>query len=120
MPCQLPSLFDDSFEVRKGDEGFVRVPMVVTDLLQDCTKKDVWTYTVALSARAAVILWFPFFNADCHVITWYGPSTSIVGHVGVASKITCLRHGHVDEGSGNPGWGAAVRSGILPCKIRLL
>ena len=31
------------------------------------------------------------------IVTWYGPLTKIVSHMGGAVEIGCFRHGHVDE-----------------------
>ena len=45
-PCQLPSFFDDLFDVREGLEAFVRVPMVAASRWYRTA--DVWTSTVAL------------------------------------------------------------------------
>ena len=58
--------------------------------------------------QSALIRWFPYDNANCHVVTWYGPLTQSVTHVRVAVKITCLRHGHNEERSVNPGYGGVA------------
>ena len=55
---------------------------------------------------AAVIQWFPYDFTLCHVVTWNGPLTKIVSHMGVAVEIVCFRHGLVDERSVNSGQGA--------------
>ena len=104
MPCQFLGFFDNLFEVCLGREGFVGVPMVVTDLLQDGTEQGMFGHPWRhLQTRTAVVLSLPKSNADCHMISWYGPFTQIVGYVEVAVAVTCLRHGHVDERSVDPG-----------------
>ena len=62
-----------------------------------------------LQTRAAMVLSLPKSNhPNCRLR-------------GVATEVTCSRHGHVDEHSVDPGERAygAIRGGILPCKVRL-
>ena len=81
--------------------------MIVTDLQQNGAEDRMLGHPIRDSlARVALIQWFPYNNAKCHVVTWYGPLTSVVSHMRVALKITCLRHGHVDEWSVNSRKGA--------------
>ena len=104
MTSQFPSLLNDHLEFGKSCKRLVGVLMIATDLLQNGAQDGMFRHPIrdALDS-AAIIQWFPYDNTHCHVVTWYGPLTKIVSHMGVAVKIACFRHGHVDERSVNSG-----------------
>ena len=98
MSSPFHTFLNDLLEVSQSGKRLVGVLMIITDLLQNGAKDWMFGHPILdLLARVALIQRFPYNNANCHVVTWCGPLTQTVSHMRVAVKITCLRHGHVDE-----------------------
>ena len=85
MSSAFPCFLHDLLEVSKSGKRLVGALMIITDLLQNGAKDGMFGHPIRDSlARVALIDWFPYNNANCHVVTWYGPPTQIVSHRRVA------------------------------------
>ena len=123
MTSPFPSFLNDQLEVSNSSKRLVRLLMIVTDLLQNGSEDKMFGHPIRDALDSApLIQWFPYDDTQCHVVTWYGQLTTIVSNVGVAVKIACFRHVHVDGIPVNTGKGAlrTIGDGIVPCKVWLL
>ena len=87
-------------EVSKSGKWLVRGLVIVADF-ESGAEDGMFGHPIRDAPDGAATIQRFLYHKSCRV-TWYGPLTKIVSHMGVAVKIACL-HGHVDERSVNSG-----------------